>query len=222
MNDDKMHRLRYRGPDIDDLGVRVDRFEIHPPDQQSMREFMELLHHDQYGRAPEPGVYARLTVDGTLWMSDTTAERADHLMPVAMADMHPGGTGLVNGLGLGCVTVAMLDSLEHVTVVEFDQRIIATVGAWLLAEYGPRVTLLQGDAMTVKWVPGTRWDVVWHDIWPTFTPDNLPQMATLHRRYARRCAWQGSWGHDVCLWMRDEETKLYDLAVAHGYTGPRP
>jgi len=220
--DSKMERLRYRGPDFDTSGVRVSRFEIPPDDEMDFATFMSHLEQELVGRGATPGIYARLEVDDILWMTDTPAERTDHLMAVAMADMRPGGRGLVNGLGLGCVVAAMLDSLEHVDVVEKDRRIADTVGEWMIGEYGERVDVWIDDAFDIKWPPGTKWDVVWHDIWPMLSPANLPEMTRLHRRYAKRADWQGSWGQDFCRWMRDEESRLYELAVAHGYTGPRP
>jgi hypothetical protein len=217
-----MHRLRYRGPDFDTAGVRVRRFEVKPEAEQNLDEFLLHLHYAGVGRECEPGLYARLDVDGKLWMSDTTAERRDHLMPVAMADMHPNGRGLVNGLGLGCVVGAMLDVLEHVDVVEIDPRIQVTIGRWLKNTYGDRVDVWLGDAYAIAWPKGMRWDVVWHDIWPELSSSNLAGMTTLHRRYGSRCDWQGSWGQQFCRWMRDEEEDLYQRAVAAGYRGPRP
>jgi hypothetical protein len=203
--DTKLERLRYRGPEIDDLGVRVERFEVKPEDQMSMGQFLSHLMHSAVGRGCPPGIYTGLRVDDVLWMSDTVAERKDHLEPVAMADLFKDGTGLVNGLGLGCVVGAMLDSLEHVDVVERDERIIDTVGEWYRDTYGDRVTIIHGDALAYHWPKGCYWSVVWHDIWPKLSPENLPEMATLHRRFARRSAWQGSWGHEFCKWMRDVE-----------------
>jgi hypothetical protein len=131
---------------------------------------------------------------------------------VFASDLHKGGRGLVNGLGLGCVVGAMLDSLEHVDVVELDERIIRTIGAWYVAEYPGRVTIHHGDAYKAKWLPNTYWDVVWHDIWPTIASDNLPGMATLHRKYGRRAGWQGSWCEHEARWMRTKEAEWGALA----------
>ena len=51
----------------------------------------------------------------------------------------------------------------------------------------------QADALEYKPPRGEQYDVVWHDIWPNICTDNLPEMHKLHRKYGRRCNWQGSW-----------------------------
>ena len=72
--------------------------------------------------------------------------------------------------------------------------------------------IVQADAFTVKLprpslflhVPrDTRYDVVWHDIWDNICADNLPEMHRLHRRYGRRCDWQGSWARWHCERQRE-------------------
>jgi hypothetical protein len=49
---------------------------------------------------------------------------------------------------------------------------------------------------------GARFGAIWHDIWDSICEDNLDQMKTLHRRYGRRCDWQGSWGRDTIEALR--------------------
>jgi hypothetical protein len=198
-----MDRLRYRGPEVDALGVKVDGFTIGGP-TESFGAFLANLAYEVQGRGCLPGDYSRLIVDGELWMSDTTSECRDHLLPVKMGDML-GGRALINGLGLGCVVGAMLDTVDHVDVVERDQRIIRTVGAWYKAEYGDRLTIHHDDAFTIQWPKGTRWNVVWHDIWPTIASDNLPEMERLHRKYGSRSRFQASWCASECRWMRRKE-----------------
>src|SRR6478736_7891430 len=99
-----MDRLRYRGPDINAEGVVIDRFTVGGPNE-TFGAFLASLEYESQGRGCAPGEYAKLVVDGTLWMSDTTAECRDHREPVGMADM-AGGDALVNGLGMGCVVAA--------------------------------------------------------------------------------------------------------------------
>jgi hypothetical protein len=202
----RMERLAYRGPEFDQDGVLVQRFTV-GGENESFGAFLANLQYAAHGRPCNPGEYAKLIVDDTLWMSDTTAERHDHLLAVAAADLYGTNlvntTGLVNGLGMGCVVGAFLDVLSHVDVVEQDQRIIDTIGAWFVQEYGDRITIHQGDAYTIKWPKGQKWNVVWHDIWPSISADNLPEMTTLHRRYGGRSQWQGSWCQRECRRHRD-------------------
>jgi hypothetical protein len=174
-------------PEIDADGVRVSRFEIGPPD---VRSLLDMMSQGGRGRT-KPGTYTRLDVDGRLWMSDTDDEKRDHAEPFWEAQRR-GGRVLIHGLGLGMVVKAVLalPQVEHVDVVEIDPRVVKHVGPHYAGE---RCTIHLGDALTHQWPAGARWDVVWHDIWPTITGDNLPQMHRLHRRFGRRAGWQGSW-----------------------------
>jgi hypothetical protein len=123
---------RYRGPLIDEDGVKIIEFEI---EEHSIENLRAMIHG---GRHTRPGTYHKLVVDHTLWMSDTDAELRDHFEPWHQAKMTASGSGgLVNGLGLGCIVAAMLDHLGHVDVVEKDERIAKTVGRWYEETYGP-------------------------------------------------------------------------------------
>jgi len=59
-----------------------------------------------------------------------------------------------------------------------------------------RVRLICDDALTIKWPRNTHFDSVWHDIWPDLCTDQLDEVATLKRRYARRCNWQAAWSEE--------------------------
>lgn len=136
----------------------------------------------------------------SLVMSDTPDEIRD-----LMSILHRGkGRVLVNGLGLGCVLRGLLakDQVEHIDVVEISADLIELIGPYFAGE---RVTIHQGDAFDFTWPKGTRWDCVWHDVWDDLSIDNLNEYhgraqpgsyEKLHRRYGRRCDWQGSWGWD--------------------------
>lgn len=155
-------------------------------------------------RAPRPGTYKRLCVDGTLWMSDTTAERRDHHEAVYQASQPHVRRVLVNGLGLGVVIEAMLTypHIEQIDVVECHPDVIAYVGGYLSRD--PRLVIHEADAMVQarSWPTGARWDVVWHDIWPTISEDNLDGMAFLNRSYGKRAGWQGAWCQAECRRQR--------------------
>jgi spermidine synthase len=140
-------------------------------------------------------------------MSDTPAEKADHYEAVHMIENLPAKRVLINGLGLGMVLKAALsfDHVEHVDVVEIDQRVIDLVGPHYLKD--PRVTIIHEDALkqTKKWPKGTRWDVVWSDIWPDINTDDLADHTTFGYAYGRRSQWQGSWLHDRLISRRRQE-----------------
>jgi spermidine synthase len=190
---DMRKSFMYCGPELDAEGVVIERFTV---GERDLGNIMAMA------RSTRAGDYTRLSVDGRLWMSDTDAEYRDQIMALIEAQRHAGGRGLVNGLGLGCTLGAMLDHLEHIDVVESEERVCRLIGKWYESEFPGRVTVHCDNAYTIQWPKGTRWDVVWHDIWPGLCEDNLEGMGTLHRRYGRRCDWQGSWGKELLQYER--------------------
>lgn len=142
-----------------------------------------------------PGEYTRLTHCGYVVMSDTPVELRDHFEVVDRAK----GQVLIHGLGLGVVTEACLrkPEVDHVIVIEISEDVIKLVGTYLKERWGNRLTILRADSLTWKPPKGFRYDVVWYDIWPDLCADNLGDMKLLHRRYGRRCDWQGSWGRSI-------------------------
>lgn len=158
------------------------------------------LYYQTQGRDPGPGPFHVLRHHGVLWMSDTRAEKMDHYTVVRRISLFPKPAKvLIHGLGMGLVTAAALRLGAHVDVVEIDQDLIDWQLPWLdeLAEerHGFLATH-QGDALTYRWGPNTRWNVVWHDIWRDISEDNLDEMKYLHRSFGRRTDWQGSWARD--------------------------
>ncbi len=156
-----------------------------------------------------PGVYTKLTCSGKIVMSDTPAELEDHWAPARRArddrglfDPRIPNNVLINGLGLGVVAQAVLDepTVSHVTVVEKSSDVIALVGLHYTKRYGSKLTIVCADALDWKPPKGHRYRVVWHDIWSDISADNIPEMHRLHRKYGRRCDWQGSW----CRWMCEQ------------------
>lgn len=183
-------------PEINQEGVVVTKFEVSEEDAKWSR--IRAL-SDGRGRI-SAGTYTKLGIDGALWMSDTPDEMRDHSMPFYQAQRR-GGRVLINGLGAGMVLGAMLklNDVEHIDVVETDERIVRLLGR----EYAdPRVTIHYDDAFEIQWPVGTHWDVVWHDIWLDLTEDNLPEMHRLHRKYGRRAEWQGSWGREFLEYQK--------------------
>lgn len=153
-------------------------------------------------RAPRPGEYTKLTHKGEgVVMSDTDAEMRDHRDAVRNARGHI----LINGLGIGMVLLNCLEKpeVEKATVVELSHDVIKLVGPHYEKKYADKLEIIQGDAVTWKPPKGIRYGMVWHDIWTPISSDNYGQMKTLHRRYGRRCDWQGSW----CRWQVERLVK---------------
>lgn len=177
-----------------DLGpVRIERFGVSEEDA-SFHNLRCSFQPGGHARRIEPGEYTRMVRSGkwgSVVMSDTPAEIRDHLEPWRRAE----GDVLLHGLGIGMVARMCLlkDEVRRVTVVEILPEVAEHVGGWLGDRFGDRVEIVVGDALTWRPEPGRQWDVVWHDIWDDICEDNRPAMNTLHRRFGRRSAWQGSW-----------------------------
>lgn len=174
-------------------GLVVERFEVKKFDLENMREA-------RIGRGTKPGWYTRLIEpDGDIfWMSDTDAEKSDHLPALFKIDALKARRVLINGLGLGMVLQGALSyaHVEHVDVVERDGRVIKLIGPHYLKD--PRVTIHHADAyeQVEAWPRNTRWDVGWSDIWPQIDPADLPERKQLQEAYgakSRRCTWHRCW-----------------------------
>ena len=146
------------------------------------------------GRYVPEGTYTKLSRGRCVIMSDTPDEIRDHIGPIYEAE-HAGGNVLINGLGLGMVTSAILkfEKVDKVTVVEKSEDVISLVAPHIAH---PKLEVVNADAFEYKPPKGIRYSVVWHDIWDNLCADNLPEMSKLHRKYGRRCDWQGSWGKE--------------------------
>ena len=152
-------------------------------------------------RQPPVGTYTRLTHTDTNYfshtvMSDVPAEVDDHREAWERAH----GKVLVHGLGLGMFVAACLrkPSVKSVTVIEKSPEVVRLVRPHLHARFGySRLNLMTDDALTWAPAPGWRWDVAWHDIWTNIDPKNLREMKALHRRFASKVGWQGSWSREL-------------------------
>jgi hypothetical protein len=185
-------------PEIDEDGVVVRKFTVSEKDARWER-LRSLISGS--GRGALAGDYTKLLVDGHLWMSDTSDEIWDHYLTINRVERPETKRVLINGLGLGMVVKAALDALnvEHIDVVEKDPRVAKIIGKYYASD---RCTIHTDDALTIKWPKGMKWDVAYHDIWPTITQDNLAEMGTLHRRYGKRVSFQDSWCFEQCQDLR--------------------
>jgi hypothetical protein len=151
------------------------------------------------------GDYTGLFHGNTCVMSDTPDEIRDHFEVCWRAK----GRVLIHGLGVGVVlqACARKPEVEHVLVIDNSPDVIKLVAPHYEALFGDKVTIQEGDAYTWKPEKGRRWDFVWHDIWTGICVDNLPKMHRLHRRFGRRCGWQGSWSRDQLELERQQQQR---------------
>jgi hypothetical protein len=147
-----------------------------------------------------------------IWMSDTRAEIMEHgpiLNKLWLAEEFQGVSVLINGLGLGVIARAAVinPGVERVDVVEINPKIAELVGPLIPS---PKLHIHVANAFNIRWPKGTTWDLAWHDIWPTISDENLPQMAALHRKYGHRVGWQGSWQREGCEEMASDVQRMKD------------
>lgn len=147
-------------------------------------------------RPVSPGTFTRLmtfssSYQSTVIMSDTDAEIRDHLEVIRQAH----GDVLVNGLGLALVTMACArkSDVKSVTVIEKSKDVIDLVWPTVEKRFPQKVSVVHDDAFDFKPPRRKVWDVVWHDIWPDISLDNLEEMRRLRRKYQNKCYWQGCW-----------------------------
>lgn len=187
-------------PECSQDGLSIERFTI---GRDNIHNAMLSLG----GRSTRPGTYTGLMLNGHLWMSDTDAEKRDHMEVLHAVRGWGAKRVLINGLGLGMVLKGVLayEHVEHVDVVEIDDRVANLVGPHYTKD--PRVHIHVADAykQMAKWPAGTTWDVVWSDIWPDLCTDNLKDMARLRRSYGRRSSWNDCWGRELLLRHRRHE-----------------
>ena len=178
-------------PECNIDGVVVRRFDTRAPEMR-----LANLRYEMEGRGTRPGVYTHLIVDGELWMSDTDAEARDHHWFFLTCKAMNAKRVLVNGLGMGCIVKALLtlESIEHIDVVEFDQRIIDIIGSHYAKDLRVHITHADAYKQTKQWPKGMTWDAAWHDIWIDICEDNRESMTMLHRSYGHRVKYQESWG----------------------------
>src|SRR3990172_2037531 len=148
----------------------------------------------------------KIRQNGIIWMSDTTAERQDHVA-VYEACKKLGGNVLIHGLGLGVITnaVCQLPNVGHVEVWDIQQDVIDLVYPHLMSKFEDKLMVVTGDAFEHRPKKSDRWSVVWHDVWPTLGSKHLMPMKKISQRWKNYCSWQECWGREFCRWMAKEE-----------------
>lgn len=173
---------------------RIMSFDIAREDIPRLTTLMEegINRDPGYGKG-----FTKLVKDNTIWMSDTKSEICDHAPVFDRIREVPGARVLINGGGIGVLTnFAIRNGASRIDVVDIDPYII---DLHRIHYDEPYVFSHQGDARTIE-LEG-EWDIVWHDIWPDVSVDNLDEMNALEAKYADRAKWQDCWGRQKSEWM---------------------
>ena len=194
-----------RVPDGETEHWKIETFEV--SETGSKMDALRAMMHGS-ARSVPPGTYKRLLHKGLFAdtvMSNTPDEIRDHSEFIYEAK----GDVLINGLGLGVVLEMILPEPEitSITVIEKDEEVISLVAPSF--ENEEKLTIIHADALEYTPPKGKRYNAVWHDIWTNITSDNLEDMKKLHRKYGKRCDWQGSWCRHLCEAQAREDRKYY-------------
>lgn len=146
----------------------------------------------------EPGVYARLSINGALVMSSTQSEASLNWRIMHMAH----GDVLIAGLGLGFIlpSVLALPMVSSVTLVEKETDVVTIITPSL--PYDARLSVIVNDIFTWRPPKGRQWDTIYFDIWNNICYDNLPEIRRLERRFRprlRKGGWMNSWAKRKCM-----------------------
>lgn len=155
------------------------------------------------GEYVPPGKYARLKIKGGVMMSDTRMEHITNYTALNRAT----GDVLIGGLGIGMLLLPVLQKPEvkSVTVVELYQEVIDLVEPAIRKAAGSdsvKLTVVRDDVLTWRPTKGVTFDTIYFDIWQDISTDNLKEIATLKRAFARRLrrdnprSWMGAWVED--------------------------
>jgi hypothetical protein len=141
------------------------------------------------------GKYVRLHVNGELMMSDTFMERLTNQKFIDRAT----GRVLIAGLGVGLIiqNIAEKEEVTEIVVIEKYSDVIDIVEPFIKH---PKLKIICADIFDYEMSKTEKFDTIYFDIWPNISTDNLPEMETLHKKYARnkssRKAFMDSWLRD--------------------------
>jgi spermidine synthase len=174
---------------------------------ESWTRIRAAMHPEEY---VEAGHYVQLLINGSVMMSDTQMEKRSNIGVICEARGHV----LIAGLGMGMILPPILarKEVKSVTVIEKSRDVIDLVEPSLLKIKGGRkLKVIEADIFDWKPEKGTKFDVIYFDIWPNICTDNLLGMATLHQRFAKCKApggWMNSWKREHLLSERRRDREF--------------
>ena len=112
--------------------------------------------------------------------------------------------------------IAAKRGVTSITVLERYRSVVRLVRPYIPA----RVQVVNVDVFRYR--PRRKYDVIFHDIWPTISVANLLDMLRLEDKYASHLArggWQGSWQRSVCEAMAKQRLAEDSYAALMGRCG---
>ena len=182
----------------------VDYFYTSP--RQAHRESLVAAVNDDLDRMAEPGIFARLLVNGQLMMTDAPMERRTNAEVVERAH----GDVLIAGLGLGMILMPIVQNpkVKRVLVVEKYKDVVDVIEPQLRKALGrseSKLAIMIDDVITMdlpkrgsQAAQSFQFDIIYFDIWPTVGVDNLKDISLLRRRFKPFIkdtpdAWMSAW-----------------------------
>jgi spermidine synthase len=140
--------------------------------------------------------YCRLLVRGQIMMTDAEFERKTNIEPI----IRKGNSALIAGLGIGLILHPIICNFKNVTVVEKELDVIK-----LVAHHFPSVSIVHDDIFS--WAPpkGSKFDLIYFDIWGDISSDDLVQSKELHRKfrkYLSKVGYMESWCRVALKYLR--------------------
>ena len=126
------------------------------------------------------GDYMKLTHNGEIMMSNTNMEKRTNSNFVINAN----GDVLIAGLGIGLIVLPIQDKEEvkSITIIEMNQEVIDIVAPQL--PLNDKVKIVKGDIFEWKPERGTKYDVIYFDIWDYINSDVYEEeMKPLKKRF---------------------------------------
>lgn len=172
---------------------RVERFAVSQADADrfNLRCAIAGSGYLGVGRDIKPGIYTKLTRNGSIIMSDTPAEVRDHYWFAKDKEGHI----LIAGLGLGIAVelVAGNSEVGHVTIVEISSDVIALV--WPFINTHGKCDIVNADIFEWKAPKRIVYDYAWFDIWDNICSENYEDMKRLKRKFARKAKQKECWSY---------------------------
>lgn len=181
--------------------VKISKFSVSEEDAK-LHNLRCATNNYSYVDFIHPGNYVKLNIGGELYMTDTPMEQKTNQEFVYRAN----GRVMVAGLGLGLVLHNLRKSVEEgkvksIVIYEKFQDVIDLVMP--LFQDMPIVCKCED---ILEYVPPReeKYDTIYFDIWPSVSPDNLPDMKKLSNRWKFHLnrqntdCWMNSWRKETC------------------------